>query len=135
MSDEVPACEMTDERGSLDSGKGQKRSHVVLAEHVQGLEQDGSDHVVVAGSCMSHSVVKRSRLLSGLGATDGLAALPGETAPEAIKLWETSCNVSAELFPDELVTVLKVRDRAAAVFLYMLGPRSGPWLQCACTFL
>ena len=126
---------MADTHDKPDPGACRKRSHVTLAQDLQGLPSNCSGHAVVAGSCISHEGLKRSRLLSGLGDTEGLAPLPGDISPEDIKLWDTAVLFNTELSPDELVTVLKVRDRAAAVFLYMLGPRSGPWLQRACTFI
>lgn len=120
---------MADERGMPDPGACRKRSHVVLAGELQDLASNGSGHAVVAGRCISREGLKRSRLLSGLGDTEGLAPLPGNISPEDIKMWDTAVLFNTKLCPDELVAVLKVRHRLAAVRLHMLGPRSCTWLR------
>lgn len=116
-------CEMADDCRTLQAGACQKMSHVVLAEHLQDLAVNGSGHAVVAGSCISPEAVKRSRLLSGLGDTQGLAPLPGGITFEDIKLWEAACLSDLELSADELATVLQVRGHVSTVLLHMHGPR------------
>lgn len=108
---------MADERSTSHSGACRKRRHVVLADLLQGSNVEGCSHAVVAGSCISPEAVKRSRLLSGLGDTEGLAPLPCELSPDEIKLWEAATLFKTKLSLDELVTVLKVRGRATALLL------------------
>ena len=89
--------------------KVQRRGHVTLTEHFNGIDAPGA-HVLVGGRIRPEAR-QRSDLLSGIGNTDGIAALPNEISPDELHLWQAACVVGREPSTAELVTVLKVSDQ------------------------
>lgn len=68
----------------------------------------GRDGVLI-GSSLTDNAIRRSGLLSGIEATDGLATVPGHISPQEIQPWRSACSVDFDYHLDELVAVVKVR--------------------------
>lgn len=90
----------------IATGKSQKRSYVSLIQDADTPSKD--QHVVVVGNSVSRKAIRRSNLLKGVEATEGLACLPGKISQEEFKLWEAACVVNVELHSFELSSLLKV---------------------------